>query len=271
MAKATRRKVSRAEGIQSVRQRIVPLAEADPFIKILVYGINGSGKTRLGGSGPRPFVLDCNDHGTKSIRDRPGEAFFAQSWEDVVFAYWFLKQGGHDYETLVVDNLTMMQNLCSAFVLKEMARDGLTDPKQASQREWGKIKQYMGPQILDFRNLPMHVVFIAQERTVDNDDEERTERVPDMSPGVRAYATSCVDIVGRMRNRPFRRGKGKGEQIEWHNVLFTGEADEYVTKDRDRYVPRGFMIDPTVPKIVQSMKDQGKTPDAPKKRKKEKK
>lgn len=271
MAKVTKRP-SRAAGIESVKRRIVPLAEADPYLKILVYGRNGSGKTRLGGSGPRPFVVDCNDHGTKSIRNQPGDAFFADTWEDVVFAYWFLKQGGHGYETLVLDNLTMMQNLCSAFVLKEMQRDGLTDPKQASQREWGKIKQYMGPQILDFRNLPMHVVFIAQERTVDNDDEERTEKVPDMSPGVRAYATSCVDIIGRMQNKQFRRVNKdtKKEQIEWHNVLFTGETDDYTTKDRDRYIPRGFMVAPTVPRIVDAMKGKVDEPKAKKAKKRKK-
>jgi hypothetical protein len=268
VAKATR--VSRAQGIASVRDRIVPLSEADPFLKILVYGRNGQGKTRFGGSGPKPFVLDCNDHGTKSIRQQPGSAFFAEAWEDVVFAYWYLKQGGHGYETLVVDNLTMMQNLCSAFVLKEMKRDGLTDPKQASQREWGKIKNYMGPQILDFRNLPMHVVFIAQERTVDNDDEEKTERVPNMSPGVRGYAMDSVDIIGRMQNRPFRRARDKKEVVEWHNVLFTGETDDYITKDRDRYIPKGFMIEPTVPKVIEAMKGKVDEPK-PKKKKKEKK
>jgi hypothetical protein len=256
VAKKQSKPRNRTAGIESVKRRIVPLSEADPYLKILVYGRNGQGKTRLGGSGPRPFVLDCNDHGTKSIRSQPGDAFFADTWEDVVFAYWFLKQGNHDYETLVLDNVTMMQNLCSAYVLKEIERDGLRDPKTASQREWGKIKQYMGPQLLDFRNLPMHVVFIAQERTVDNDDEERTERVPDLSPGVRAYATSCVDIIGRMLNRPLRRVNKdkKAEVVEWHNVLFTGETDDYVTKDRDRYIPRGVMVDPTIPKIVDAMK-----------------
>jgi hypothetical protein len=109
---------------------------------------------------------------------------------------------------------------------------------------------------------------------VDNDDEEKTERVPNLSPGVRGYAMDAVDIIGRMQNRPFRRGKGKEEKIEWHNVMFTGETDDYISKDRDRYIPRGFMVDPTLPKVVQAMKDQGKTPDSPKKKsgkKKEKK
>jgi hypothetical protein len=197
--------------------------------------------------------------------------FFAETWEDVVFAYWYLKEGNHNHETLVLDNVTMMQNLCSAYVLKEIARDGLRDPKTASQREWGKIKQYMGPQLLDFRNLPMHVVFIAQERTVDNEDEERTEKVPDLSPGVRAYATSCVDIIGRMQNRPFRRAVDKKEVTEWHNVMFTRESEEYVSKDRDRYITKGFMVEPTVPRIVEAMKGKVDEPKPKKKSKKGKK
>lgn len=259
----------RAAGIASVRRRLVPLSKADPYAKVLVYGRNGTGKTRFGGSGPRPFVLDCNDHGTKSISERPGEAFFANNWSDVVFAYWFLKQGDHDFETCVLDNLTMMQNLCISHVLKQNERDGLANPKTMSQREWGILKEYMGPQILDFRNLPMHVVMIAQERTIENEDEERTERVPDMSPGVRGFATGSVDIIGRMQNRPFRRGSGsKEERIEWHSVMFTGESEEYLSKDRKRYVERGFMVDPTVPRVVEAMKAKTHEPTTSTKSKK---
>lgn len=270
MAKKSSRS-KREAAIASVRDRLVDLSDADPYLKLLAYGINGSGKTRLGGSGPSPFVLDCNDHGTKSIAERPGKAFFANNWEDVIYAYWFLRQGGHGYETLVLDNLTMMQNLCISHVLRENERDGLSDPKTMSRREWGILKEYMGPQILDFRNLPMHVVMIAQERTVENEDEERTEKVPDISPGVRAFATGSVDIIGRMQNRPFRRGTKDGkESVEWHSVLFTGETDDYLTKDRQRYVERGFMVEPTIPRIVEVMKTKMKG-QPPKKAKKSKK
>lgn len=260
----------RAAAIASVKSRIVDFADADPYVKALGYGRNGQGKTRFGGSGPEPFLIDINDRGTKSIRQIKGKAFPANTWEDVVHAYWYLKVGDHPFKTVILDNLTMMQFVCGRQVLKESEdRDPTKDPKTMSQREWGKLKEMMGPMLLDFRNLPMHVVFIAQERSVENEDEERTEKVPDLSPGVRAVATGCVDIIGRFQNRPFRRGAGtKRETVEWHSVMFCGESDEYVTKDRT-YSIGEYMVDPTIPKIVEAMKNAG-VEEKPKKKKSKK-
>jgi hypothetical protein len=261
----------RAAGIASVERRIVDFADADPWVKLLAYGRNGSGKTRLGGSGPEPFLIDVNDRGTKSIRNIPGKAFPADTWEDIVYAYWYLKSGKHKYGTLILDNLTMMQMVCIRQVLKEGAdRDATKDPKMMSQPMWGKVAELMVPQLLDFRNLPMHVVFIAQERTVDVDDEETTEKVPDLSPKIRAGATGCVDIIARMQNRPFVRNKGtKDEKKEWHSVMFVGESDEYISKDRT-YSLGEYMVDPTIPKIIDRMKGVG-LEEKPKKKKSKKK
>lgn len=261
----------RAAGIARVKSRIVDFADADPYVKILGYGRNGQGKTRFGGSGPEPFLIDVNDRGTKSIRAVKGKAFPADTWEDIVFAYWYLKSGDHNHETCILDNLTMMQYVCIRQVLKEGSeRDATKDPKMMSQPMWGKVAEMMVPLLLDFRNLPMHVVFIAQERTVDNDEDETRERVPDLSPKIRAGATGCVDIIGRFQNRPFRRGKDtKKETVEWHSVMFVGESEEYISKDRTHSLG-SHMVDPTIPKIVEAMKTAG-LEEKPKKSKKGKK
>lgn len=254
MAKGSKREAA----IKSVADRIIDVSDADPWIKALGYGRNGQGKTRFGASGPSPLIIDINERGTKSVRKVKGAKVFpADTWEDVVFGYWYLRSGKHPFKTCVLDTITMMQFVCGRQVLKESAdRDATKDPKMMSQPLWGKLKELMVPMLLDYRNLPMNVVFLAQERTVDNEDEERTERVPDLSPGIRAGATACVDVIGRFQNRPFRRVKkgAKKEEIEWHSVMFTGESDDYITKDQTGVIG-GSMIDPTIPKIVNLMKE----------------
>lgn len=260
--------VPKGKAIALVRRRIVPVSQAEPHLKVLVYGRNGMGKTRFACTAPKPLVVDMSEKGTKSVRTYPGvEVFHAKTWKDVVWAYWFLKAGGHDYESVVLDTLTGMQNLCMVQVLKESEdRDPTKDPKTASQRDWGKLAQLMKEQLLNFRNLDMHVVFTAQERTYDNEEEERLERVPDLSPGSRATATACVDIIGRMYQKERRTAvKGGKERVKWETRMLVGPHDDYTTKDRTGVLGR-IVVEPNIPEILEALNGNATQEEADSKR-----
>lgn len=245
--------------IEWVSSHIVPVSEAEPHIKILVYGRNGMGKTRFACTAPRPLVIDIQEKGTKSVRDYPGvDVIKVAKWSEIVWAYWFLRAGNHEYDSVVIDTITGMQNVCMVQVLKESEdRDPLKDPKTASQRDWGKLAQLMKEQLLNFRNLPMHVIYTAQERIQSNEEEETVERVPDLSPGSRATATACVDIIGRVYKKEVRtvNKKTKKEVSRWQVRMLVGPHDDYVTKDRTGSLGR-IMSEPTVPKILEAMNGQ---------------
>lgn len=238
--------------IEEVRQRIIPVQQATPHVKVLLYGRNGKGKTRTAATAPKPLIIDINEKGTKSIRNYPGvEVFPAANWEDVVWCYWFLRTGEHEYESVVIDTITMMQDVCMKQTLKEAEdRDPAKDPAMASMRDWGKVGQLMKSQLLNFRNLPMHVIFVAQERSVDNEEGD-TEKVPDLSPGSRATATSCVDFIGNIFNREVkvvRKGTKKSEK-GWRTLMLIGPSETYLTKDRSGVMPR-IVANPSIPQII---------------------
>lgn len=253
MAKGSKRQ----RAIKDIESRIVPLGKSSPYVKLAFYGLNGRGKTTAAVDAPNPIVLDCNEEGTESVRHYEGDYISIKTWADFVYAYWFLKEGKHKYETAVVDTVTMLQNICTKHVLKDGAdRDPVRDPKSMSQRDWGKLAEFMNPEVLNIRNLPMHVVFVAQERQFDNEQEETFERVPDLSPKIRANMTASVGVVGHFTMREFQRGKGKKQVTEYHPVMLTGTHDIYTScKSRLRgpdgkpILPR-HMIDPSVNKIL---------------------
>lgn len=245
---------NKESAIASVKKRIVSVREAEPYVKVLLYGRNGSGKTRTGGTAPKLFIIDIDEKGTKSIRNYPGvDVFHAKDWEDVTYAYWFLRSGDHDYESVMVDTITSMQNICMRRVLKEAEdRDPMKDPKAAGFKEWGKVAQMMKDQLLWFRNLPMHVIFIAQERSADNDEGEK-EKVPDLSPGSRATATACVDFIGRIYKKEVRvvNKKTKKETKAWETLMLIGSHEVYLTKDRSGVLPR-IVRKPTIPGLIEA-------------------
>ena len=212
--------------------------ESFEHLKLLAYGNNGRGKTRLGASAPKPLLIDCNEKGTLGIRAFEGvEVAKVEEWSDIDLFYWYLKGTNHSHETVVIDTVTSLAALCMRFVLgDEASRDPTKDPTMPGRREWGKVGELMRTVILNYRNLPMHVVFLCQERRgfTEEDDDEAPEIFPEVSPSVRSTLTASVDIIGRMYVREVvRKDKEKGEKqhgVEYR--MHIGPHERFLTKDR---------------------------------------
>jgi len=250
-----RKNRSREEAIERVEQRIVDVREAEPFVKILVYGRNGQGKTRFAATAPSPLVVDINEKGTRSVRGYKGVRVFpVRNWEDLTHVYWFLRQGNHEYESVILDSVTAASQLCMTQVLKEgFDRDPNRDPKLPAQRDWGKVSELMKGILLNYRNLPMHVVFTTQERVMGDDDDEFQEHVPDLSKAIRGIACGSVEVIGRIYQKEVRSvdKKTKKEKVGWEPRMLVGPHEAYVTKDRTGILPR-VVRNPTVPKIIEA-------------------
>jgi hypothetical protein len=241
---------SRDRKIAAIKKRIVPVADAEPYLNMLVYGPNKKGKTRFAATAPKLLIADIDEKGTKSIRHSSAAVFHARAWEDIVYLYWFLKGGKHDYESFAVDTLTGLQDMCMKHVLKEAEdRDPNRDPALASMREWGKVGLLIKPLLLNLRNLPMHTIFIAQERIIGEDEDDM--HVPDLSPSVRVRAMASVDVIGRIYQGQTRTvdKKRKKEVKTWETRMLVGPHEEYITGDRSGNLPR-IVRQPTIEKVL---------------------
>lgn len=238
--------------ITAVKKRIVPLSDTDPYIRALLYGHNGREKTRTAATGPKPLLIDINEKGSKSVRTYSGDMFHTEKWEDVTYIYWMLQSGDHPYKTVVIDTATSLADVCIKQVLKDAGdRDPNRDPATASQRDWGKVAKLMGDLVLNFRNLPMHVIFLAQVRSVDDEESGETMKVPDLSPKPRGILMSAVDIIGYLYKAEVRvvDKQTKKEKKSWEVRMLTAPHDTYPTKDQTGSLP-GIMRKPTIPEII---------------------
>lgn len=237
-----------------MESRIVPIENADPYLKLLVFGRNKQGKTRFAATAPNPIIADVNERGTKSARDQHGAKVFAvNQWEDIDHLYWYLRRADHEFESVVIDTLTNLQHMCMAHVLGEAEdRDPNRPPSMPDRRAWGQLAELMKPMVYKYRNLPMHVIFVTQERNVDDEESGTTERVPDLSPGTRGVAMGAVDIIGRIYQKEVRtvdKAK-KRERKEWEARMLVGPHEEYATGGRTIALGR-IIRKPTVPDILE--------------------
>lgn len=240
MAKKSSSTSKRQDRAKLAASKIKSVHESFEHLKLLAYGQNGKGKTRLGASGPRKvLVIDCNEKGSLSIRNFEGvDIFPLEVWADIDLAYWHLHGGKHEYQTVVIDTVTSLAALCMKFVLgDEMSRDPTRDPTMPDKRSWGKVGELMKTQILQFRNLPMHVVFLAQERRGFSDDEDEAPEIfPEVSPSIRTTLTASVDLIGRMfvkevTTRTKIKGKTRSVSVPEYRMQI-GPSERYTTKDR---------------------------------------
>lgn len=245
------------------RQRISRPADIKRYPKFLIYARNKKGKTTFGLSAgiDKTLVLDP-EHGTAEMKSKNPFTWSIERWEDLDDAYNYLRYSDHPYQWVVVDGLTKFSNMALKYVMKLQEEKSLDRiPGMVQQRDYGKAGELMKDLLTRFHNLPMGVVFTAQERmqeAADSEEDEDVEDVsvmyvPDMPKGVRGAANSIVDVIGRLY--VVRNDDGKAERRLW-----IGESLKYDTGYRSDFPLPDMVRNPTVPKLVRLMRTGSTAP-----------
>ena len=142
---------------------------ADKF-HALIYGDSGSGKTHLAGQFPTPLILDT-DFGLETLvgQDVDYEEWYVRAGEDNWKTQWkelldsvdvFAKKPTH--ETLVVDSLTTLVDVVSAFVINKAGRGAAAG---LQLQDYSAIYTELTKLIVELRRLPTNMVLTAHEDT----------------------------------------------------------------------------------------------------------
>jgi len=225
----------------------VRVSEIDRPCSWAIYGRSGSGKTTFAATFPKPIlILDIRDQGTDSIADV--KDIFVRSidkWDEIEETYYWLKEHPTRFKTVVFDTVTQMQQLCMEHILtdKRKSTDRAGDWGTMTRREWGDVSGTMKTWITDFRDLPLEMVFLAQERvsTTDEDEENPDNMItPEVGPAViKSVAVTLNAAVSVIANTFIRQRRytkminGKRvEKQEPQYCLRIGPNPIYTTKIR---------------------------------------
>lgn len=210
------------------------------------YGKSGSGKTTIAASFPKPVLfLDCKDEGEDSISDVEGvDIKEVESAQDIDDIFWFLKKNPGKYKTIVFDTMTGLQQI----MVEEVVGGNTKGKKQAGdwgtmrKQDWGDIASVMKRWVIDFRSLPMEVVFIAQDRVFNGGDEadDENELAPEVGPRLMPSVSSALNAAVSVIANTFIRiryvkKKVDGKEKELRRVeycLRVGPNPVYITKIR---------------------------------------
>lgn len=216
--------------------------------KVLIYSDNKVGKTTFAATAPKCIIVDVNEEGTRSIAGKQTGAQYIGVTEfmEIPEVYWWIKKRHKRYESCGVDTVTAMVHLAMKQALAERSKRSGDTIQYPDQRAWGRVKELMMPQILNFRNLPMHVVFTAQEKRWMDDDGDLEAIVPDIQGASLGITMGAVGVVGHLsKARPKRR---QDRRNPWPRRLLVG--DHEIIKAGNRVDLPRVLTNPTMADII---------------------
>jgi hypothetical protein len=188
------------------------LAEQPVYIKALIYGYFGAGKTRLCGTAAEHpemkdvLLIKCED-GSLTIKHQDAQATdLIKSVSDLDDVFWSLankKKGYETFKTVIIDSGTEALTMCVQEVVeKNCETDKSKDPDRVTIRDWGDANFIMTRLFRRFRDLPMHVLVTAQVREEFKTDDPSARLktgpsicMPDFTPKLATRVMQYMDFV----------------------------------------------------------------------------
>lgn len=163
------------------------------YLKALIYGQPGLGKSTLAISAPNPVLIDC-DNGVHRIAARHRVPFLPVKSYDEVLAVINSKEID-SFDTIVIDTAGKLLDYMSAYLIRQ-------DPKLAKKNGSLALQGY-GARKQEFINLLKHVstkgkhlIFVAHE-IEERSDESRVVR-PEVGGSSGGDLIKELDLVGYM-------------------------------------------------------------------------
>lgn len=211
-------------------------------LKVLIYGEAGNGKTRFSGTTkPRfnPFIISA-ESGLLSLNKLGHKYDYTEikSWKELAEIFNFLKMGKHEYDTVILDSVSEMQNICMAQLLADSGKE------QLQMQEWGLLGTRMQSMIRSFRDLDMNVIMTCLAETKTDELTGKTHTGPLLSGKTRDMIPAFFDEVFYAG---VKTGKDKdGKEVRKHYLL-TAATETHIAKDRSGMLPQ--YVEPDFTKV----------------------
>lgn len=202
----------------------------DPYLTALIFGPSKTGKTTLAASGPKTLILDT-EGGSKSVRDTDADVIAIPDWDTFDRVVTELITQPHEYETVVLDSVTYLQELAGQ---KADLMGHIMDAKADARQAYGKMNAMIRHKLILLHSAPFHFIMTAQLRERDGDDVEagKYPLTPDVSPAIMKVVVALPDLICRTA---IVRSGGTTKDVEYR-VIFGPETRSQVG-NRDLELP----------------------------------
>lgn len=193
------------------------------YLKCLIYGAPWTWKTTFAGSAD-DVLIGSAEAGLLGLRSWINYVEI-KTFKDLQEIYKYLLEGKHPYKTFALDSISEINDI----IINELS----AGKGQMYQNDRWVLGKRMVDMLRKFRDLPMNVIFVSHETTV-NDDERVVKYVPMLSGKTTMKLPGFFDVVWRTYI----------DEKAQHRMWVEPRQD-LVTKTRGRYIvndtPLNFM------------------------------
>lgn len=233
-------------------EAIRPVSLERRFVRVLVYGDPGVGKSVLAGTSENALILANDDDETSSaaVFGSKADVWVIRSFQELTEAVDYLRHEGHrDYDWVWLDNGTLHQEQIMDEIMEELsAANSHRSQFKPDKPQYGETQQKLGTIVRQIKTFPMHFGMTAHAEMTD-DPDTGSERIMPMFQGGQGKFSSKLQgyfgMVGRY-TVVFKEGKTVRK-------LYVVKRGKFHAKDRYHSVEGGIMTDPTMPKIMEGI------------------
>ncbi len=263
--------------------RIETVQRRERFLKFLVYGTAGVGKTTLacsalGVPSMRDVLMINAEAGDLSVDHMENlDAITVQDFRTLGRINEFLKQhcrardSGNtkelvkmqahltgvdpkeittprEYRTVILDSLSELEAYCFEQLL------GITDTtrldEEVQSAEWGEYKKnntMILRVVRKFRDLPMHVIFTCAEKYT-QDETKKFKYTPDLTGKLSKKVQGFMDMVGY-----YAQGPKADDKVQRRLYVMPSASGKYDAKHRYESFKGEYFTNPTVGAILKEV------------------
>lgn len=239
--------MSRPRAIRPVSSR------EENFLRLMIYGEPGTGKSVLAGtSGPKTLILCNNSDETSSAAIAGSEAlqWTVQDYTDLLEAFEWLRHEGvpsGEIDFIWLDNATLFQEQGMDQIMEEtVARSPHRSIYKPDKPEYGENQNRLSRIIRDFKGLPVHLGLTAHVMRMD--DEGKTIHMPDFQGGQGKFSQKLCGYMGVVGYLYVTVKDGKKIRR-----LRLDKTATFYAKDRYASTLKGVMDNPTIPLLMKGI------------------
>lgn len=219
-------------------------ADYGRFIKMLICGSPGAGKTILSSTAPDPLYLSA-EGGLMSVADRnipyvdirDIETLFKMKTLFERPADFVEEALGFPVKTVIIDTIDEIQRI--------LIRERLTTTKQDAIKlqDWSYIADHMSNIVKGFRNLNMNVIFTCHLKEVNDTDTGRTSYKPQIQGGFADQIAGQVDLALLLKSTTKSEVVDSKIERVIYRILSTTPDPQYEwIKDRSGKLPKELEV-----------------------------
>jgi hypothetical protein len=230
---------------------VVSLEDLTEWVKVLVVGYTGAGKTRMAASAAaveamRPVLFINCEAGTMSIPlEYPIDTVRVTDADTVMKLAVALRNAHGRYKTIIIDDGVEFCRIIMGGVMKEQVAAGGHDPDIPNRADYLRLQERVRTLIRFFRDYPAHFIMTAKAK--DREEESGAISTVPGLPGVLAIELpGYFDVVGFMEST---REKNEDE-VKRRFIVMPSKKLQWVKDRTDQSGRRSAIESPTMQQVL---------------------